>query len=294
MAATDALLPLREVTRRLKILGQSYVGVQSIRVDRIAGSVDRTVDFDRFFRPQNRQLRARLDALRVAFAGREVPPISVYEAGGVYFVMDGHHRVALSRQLGSDFIDAEVTAIRTSHTLHPGVDFLELVHTEQHRIFMERSGLDAAIPDAKIEFSRPTGYGELLAVVEAHAYQLSATSGNVVAMPEATADWYATSYRPALEAIHTDGLAARFDYKTDGDLYLWVNRKRRELQTTEPGATWKDAVAAALRDQVPRNHRRDTLRQRRSLLASEGPKQPSRAAGAGPADAGAGAPEVGG
>ena len=33
----------------------------------------------------------------------------VYELDGQYFVVDGHHRVAIAKQLGMDFIDARVT-----------------------------------------------------------------------------------------------------------------------------------------------------------------------------------------
>jgi hypothetical protein len=44
-----------------------------------------------------------------------MPPITVYEAGGLYFVNDGQHRVALARQVGGAYIDAELTAIET-HT----------------------------------------------------------------------------------------------------------------------------------------------------------------------------------
>jgi hypothetical protein len=190
-----------------------------------------------------------------------MPPISVYEAGGMHFVIDGHHRVALSRQMGSEFIDAEVISIQTSERLHPGVDFLELMHTEQHRIFQERTGLLVHNPDAKILVSRPIGYAELLQAVEAHAYQVSAARGALVPMPEATADWFATSWRPALEAIAASGLSNRFDFKQEGDLYLWVNAKLRELRTVNPQATWADASAACMREPVTRSHRRDTLSQ---------------------------------
>jgi hypothetical protein len=269
MTDAKALLPLREVTSRLRILGQHDVGVRTIPIASIIGSVDRTVDFDRFFRTSRRELRRRVDALRAAFAGREMPPISVYEAGGVHFVIDGHHRVALSREMGSEFIDAEVISIQTSERLHPGVDFLELIHTEQHRIFKERTGLLVHNPDAKILVSRPIGYVELRQVVEAHAYELSATRGELVPMPEATADWFATSWRPALEAINASGLARRFDFKTEGDLYLWTHAKLRELRTVNPEASWADAAAARVREPVTRAHRRDTLAQRRKPLPTK-------------------------
>lgn len=262
----ESLLPLREVTSHLRVLGEHYLGVREIPVDRIVGSVDRSVDFDQFFRPRRRDLRRRLDALREAFADRPMPPISVYEAGGLYFVSDGHHRVALSRQLGSVFIDAEVRQIETSHRLHPGVDVLELVHTEQHRRFKERTQLKDVAPVAAIVFSRPTGYGELLRIIEAHAYALSESRGELVPLPDATRDWYTSSWLPALEAIESTGLRRAYDFKTDGDRYLWTHQKLQELRATNPRATWEDAAGVNAREPVQRSHRRETLAARRKPL----------------------------
>ena len=100
----ESLLSLREVTGHLRILGEHYVGLREIPIDKIVGSVDRSIDFDRFFRTRRRDLQRRLDALQTAFGDRPLPPITVYEAGGLYFVVDGHHRVALSRRQGGAFI----------------------------------------------------------------------------------------------------------------------------------------------------------------------------------------------
>jgi len=239
--ADESLLPLREVTSHLRVLGESYVGLREIPIDKIVGSLDRSVDFDRLFRTRRRDLRRRLDALQVAFADRPMPPITVYEAGGLYFVVDGHHRVALSRRQGGAFIDAEVTKLRTSHRLHPGVDVLELVHTEQHRRFKERTKLKQVAPDAVIEFSRPIGYVELLQVIEAHAFELSEARGELVTLSDATRDWYAESWLPALEAIESSGLKRAYDFKTDGDRYLWTYQKLQELRATDRVAATADA-----------------------------------------------------
>jgi hypothetical protein len=258
--ATDGLLPLREVTGRLRIVGQHYAGLQTIPIERIVGSVDR------FFRLRRREMRARLDRLRAAFADRPMPPITAYEASGLYFVSDGHHRVALARQEGGEFIDAEVTALALSHELHPGVDLLELVHTEQHRLFKERTGLLVHHPEAKIVFSRPIGYGQPLDVITAHAYELSAARGKLVPMPEATADWYEKSWQPAQAAIRASELPRRYSFKTEGDLYLWVHARLRELQTTDSSAGWAQAAAAAAAEPVTRSHRDETLRQQRTPL----------------------------
>ena len=213
---------------------------------------------------------ARLDALREAFRDRPTPPISVYEAGGLYFVADGHHRVALPRELGAEYLDAEVTRIETSHELHAGVDVLELVHTEQHRRFKERTKLKDAAPGAVIEFSRPTGYRELLQVIEAHAYALSETRGVLVPLTEATGDWFTSSWLPALEAIESSGLRKAYDFKTDGDRYLWTYRKLEELRAADQGARWDEAALILARQPVQRSHRRETLAARRKPLPARG------------------------
>jgi len=269
--ANESLLPLGEVTQHLRVLGEHYVGIREIPTDAIVGSVDRAVDFDRFFRTRRRELGRRLDSLREAFKDRPTPPISVYEASGLYFVSDGHHRVALARELGAEFLDAEVTQLETSHELHPDVDVLELVHTEQHRRFKERTSLPDVAPLAVVEFSRPVGYGELLQVIEAHAYALSETRDTLVPLPEATGDWYTSSWVPALEAIESSGLRKAYAFKTDGDRYLWTYRKLEELRAVDRTATWLVAAATLARQPVQRRHRQETLAAQRKPL----PARPS-------------------
>ncbi|HET9779109.1 MAG TPA: hypothetical protein VFP81_07495, partial [Propionibacteriaceae bacterium] len=244
MASDESLLPLAEVTDRLRISGQHYVGVKPIPVGRIIGSVDRAVDFDRLFRPRRFPLRRRLRELRNVFPDGVVPAISAYEVDGMYFVVDGHHRVALAHELGMEYIDAEVTALTTSHALTPDVDVRRLIHTEQHRIFKERSRLLVGHPEAKILFSRPTGYGQILDLVEAHAYEMSVRAGELVPLEEATANWYETEYLPAIAAVHEAELPQAYGHTTKGDIYLWVQAKRRELRTTNRNATWADAAVA--------------------------------------------------
>jgi hypothetical protein len=267
--ANESLLPLREVKRHLRVLGEHYVGMREIPTEAIVGSVDRSVDFDRFFRTRRRELKRRLDSLREAFGQRPMPPISVFEAGGLYFVADGHHRVALAREQGNEFMDAEVTQIETSHRLHAAVDVLELVHTEQHRRFKERTKLPDVAPGTVIEFSRPIGYGELLQVIEAHAYELSQAQGTLVPLPEATRDWLTSSWLPALDAIESSGLRRAYDFKTDGDRYLWTYRKLQELHAADSDATWEDAAVVLAGQPVQRSHRRETLAMRRKPLPTQ-------------------------
>src|SRR6201990_937282 len=117
------LLPLDEVQRRLRIVSQSYAGVRPIEVRRIIGSVDRSSDFDRDFRPRLPDSAQRMASLRAGFRRRSVPPIEAYEVGGAYFVIDGHHRVALARERDAEFIDAELIRLETNVEIGPDTDF---------------------------------------------------------------------------------------------------------------------------------------------------------------------------
>ena len=71
-------------------------------------------DFDRGFRPTSSRTRTRFE--RIAEAARRgvaLPPIDVYRIGDLYFVRDGHHRVAVARAQGRDTIDARVVEVAT-------------------------------------------------------------------------------------------------------------------------------------------------------------------------------------
>src|SRR6476660_7962477 len=139
MTRADSLLPLAEVTDRLRVSGHGYAGFRSIPLDKIIGSVDRASEFHRDFHPQRRDSEARMRKLEAAFPDGDYPAISVFEVGGAYFVSDGHHRVALA----------------LNYRLSPDVDIPQLVHTELRRMVMEESGLELVQPDLDISFSNP-------------------------------------------------------------------------------------------------------------------------------------------
>ena len=250
------LLPLDEVRRRLRITGQSYAGLRAIPLDRIVGSVDRSADFGEGFLARRSLSRRRLAALRAAFPDGAMPPIEVYEAGGLFFVSDGHHRVALARERDAHFVDAEVTLLHTNYELPPDVDVARLVHTEQQRVLFEESGLAESRPDAVIEFARPRGYPELLEVIKAHGYDLARARGALPPPAEVAADWYDRVYLPGVAAVRRAELPAAYPFKTDADLFLWVYERRRDLRVVDPEAGFDAAAAHAAREGVGRRDRR--------------------------------------
>jgi hypothetical protein len=125
-------------------------------------------------------------------------------------------------------------------------------------------------PEAKFLFSRPTGYGQILGLVEAHAYQMSVRVGELMPLEDATADWDETEYLPAIAAVHEAELSQAYEHTTKGDIYLWVQAKRRELRTTNRNSTWADAALAARREGVSRREQRPLKRERRRPLPRRG------------------------
>jgi hypothetical protein len=268
------LIPFDEVNRRLALSRRTYLGLQEIAVDRIVGSVDRSADFRRDFRPERRLSRSRLASLRSAFPDGVMPAINVFEVGGGYFVEDGHHRVALARERGADYIDAEVTRLETRYEIGPGVDVAQLVHTEQQRKLYETSGLSRARPDAVIEFSFVDGYTQLAEIISAHGYQLARRAGELPTPEQVAADWYYTVYRPGLEAVRRAGLPELYASwnPTDADLFLWIYKIRRDLRGHDETI---DFDAAATQARGAKHHER-SRRQARREGSRPLPKRPPR------------------
>jgi hypothetical protein len=102
---------LQDVTHEYRQLRDD--GEQLIPVANIVGSVDGASQlFDRNFRPVTDRARARLGSVLVAMRqGEPLPPIDVWAWRGQYYVLDGHHRVAAARALGSDYISAHVIEV---------------------------------------------------------------------------------------------------------------------------------------------------------------------------------------
>ncbi|MEE8406026.1 MAG: transcriptional regulator [Acidimicrobiia bacterium] len=255
------LLSFNDLRARLQLFEQSYAGLQTIEVARIVGTVDRSDDFDRDFLPRTPQIRERWERLERAFPTLGFPPISVYQVNDVYFVIDGNHRVALAKQKGAEFIDAEVTQIHTDIEIDENVDFEKIFYIEQARRFMQQSGLERSRPMARIDFTRPQRFDELLDVVKAHGYDLMMERGMVLEPHEVAADWYDRVYLPAVEAIRWERLLELEAGSTEGDLFLWVLQRRREHDPQEGEQSLEDAARQAARDQ----ERRIRVRARRAL-----------------------------
>jgi len=88
--------------------GRKHLGIQTIPVSAITGSVGRSRDFDRQFRPLKKNLRDRWAGVYQSLKDGNWPPISVYKIGNSYYVADGHDRVSVANFNGMKYIQAEV------------------------------------------------------------------------------------------------------------------------------------------------------------------------------------------
>src|SRR5690242_193191 len=75
----DRILSFDEVVAALGWRGERYLGLQTIQLDTVAGTVDSRRDFDRKFRPTSNRVRPRWERLDLAQRrGVFLPPIDVY------------------------------------------------------------------------------------------------------------------------------------------------------------------------------------------------------------------------
>jgi hypothetical protein len=250
---SEPLLELDEVGRRLRVFEQTYLGVRPVPVERVVGTVSRSSDFDRTFLPTRRDTEPRWRRVEELYAEGSFPPIQVYEVDGRYFLVDGHHRVAIARQRGVEYIDAEVTRLRTRFPLPEHADVGRIIMAEQERVFLEESGLERARPAAVIAFTRPQGYVELLEQIKIHGFHLMRERGEVLSVDQIAGDWYDRVYVPGVELIRGEALRELFPGSTDADVYLWVAQHRRELYPESSGAIGFDDVVRQTRAEAARS-----------------------------------------
>jgi hypothetical protein len=109
-ATRGTLLSPDELRRRTPPSGSMYRGRRTLEVSKIVGSVGKHEQFDMNFMPLSGASSEKWKRIDRAFRfGQELPPVSLLELGGVYFVNDGNYRVSVARFQGVEWIDAEVT-----------------------------------------------------------------------------------------------------------------------------------------------------------------------------------------
>ena len=221
------LIPFELVKDKLRLRESHYRGMQTVEIDKIVGSLNRYHDFNRAFLPlsSNPEGMERLQRIsRALEKGEILPPVRLYKVGDVYFVEDGHHRVAAARQQGAKEIDAEVIEFDSNIPLEPGVTTRDILIKAEYADFLERTHLDKLRPEQRIEFSEPGRYQILLEHIDVHRYFLGLEKKREIPYEEAVVSWYDNVYKPLVETFRRLGILKRFPGRTEADLYVWLSR----------------------------------------------------------------------
>jgi hypothetical protein len=240
----NVIMPLDEVLDALGRRGERRLGLQTIQLDRIVGTVDSSRDFDRRFRPTSGRVRERWERLALAQRrGEAIPPIEVYQVGDLYFVQDGHHRVSIAMAEGAKTIEAYVTEV---HTQVPATGLRgrrDLAFKGYERIFRARVPL-SAVAMAKIIVTDPWSYAELGEAVEAWGYRRMQDTGQFSDRAETARHWFAEEYQPVVRMMRDADLIGE---RTEAEAYLRVATERYRLILAHE---WSDEIVERLRGKV--------------------------------------------
>ena len=216
-----------------KNLGSGWSGRQmrkEIPLDAVVGSVGRYKDFTRTFLPLRDSDSSRWTNVKVASDGLAgLPPISAYQLGDVYFVLDGNHRVSVARQARATFIEADVNQVETRVPLTPDDDIDDLLLKSELIQFLDYTNMDRLCPDYRLRVTAPGQYLKLMELIDIHHYYMSREAGQKIPFAEAVVNWHEHVYLPLLRFIRERGMLRGFHGRTETDLFVWISSHRREL-----------------------------------------------------------------
>jgi nucleotide-binding universal stress UspA family protein len=196
----------REDAERAGTLIQRNLGIRTIEVARIVGSVDRCTELGLDFRPPVRRRRKhdedRFHRVRRALEQNvEVPAIDVYKLGFGYYVLDGHHRVAVALQNGQVEIDANV------------VEYVPAADEQAPERFAARREFERATGLTEVGAARPESYRTLRDAIEHYRQQQGLDD-----LPQAARRWFGDVFRPLWQAIRARELTAAVPGDRSADL----------------------------------------------------------------------------
>lgn len=212
-----------EDAERAGMLIQRDLGVRTIEVARIVGSVDRCNELGLDFRPPARR-RRKHDEDRLRRVRRELetrgglPAIDVYKLGFGYYVLDGHHRVAAAMHNGQVEIDAHV------------VEYVPVADQEAPERFAARRAFEQATGLTEVGAAHSRSYRTLLDTIERYRQEQGLDDLHLAA-----GRWFGEVFRPLWQAIRARQLTAAFPGERSADLIARLSEWR---QAEAPELDW--------------------------------------------------------
>jgi len=231
------LLPFDQAKMLIKPDSEVYKGLTTVPLDRIVGSEGRYRDFNRHFLPNKEHLRQRWVSIdKTRYEDIILPPVKLYEMGGIYFVRDGNHRVSVARAKGQLEIDAEVVSLQSKIKLDPdmSIDKIKLALISYEKAdFYGQTNYEAVTGADDLNFTDVGCYDIIREHVNVHKYYLNESETVEIAFSVALLSWHENVFSPIILAVKEEKLLQLFPHRTPADLYLYLVQYWDELKHTQ-------------------------------------------------------------
>ena len=218
---------------RYQLTDSLDLGLRTVPVANIVGSVNRWRDFDARFRIKNPASIERYQRIKRAVErGVILPPVILYKVRDKYYVMDGNHRVSVAKEVGQAYIDAEV------------IEFFPPGDSEFNLLWRERSIFEMKTGLRDIIFTELGSYDKLLMQIEDFRREEAETEDYPLSLKEASARWEQDIYLPVVALIKKQRLLDDFPNRTEADLFLYASyHKVAKSRLTNQNVSYRDALA---------------------------------------------------
>lgn len=212
-AENDGIKSFKEQQQKDEAFSGRDMGIQTVPLDQIVGSVGRYQDFDSRFRLKRALPSDRLRKIKsLMLQGKVLPPVKLYQIKDEYYVLDGNHRVAATKEFGHDSIDAHIVEFLPSKNNLENLLYREKVE------FKSKTGLKEPV-----ELTEIGQYSYLVKQISEHHGFLKTTGAERVSFQDAATDWYKTIYRPLAGIIKKSHLPETFSKRTVADLFAYIS-----------------------------------------------------------------------
>ena len=234
---TMAMRSFSDDAARVGPVAPRHLGVRTVDVARIVGSVGRAQELNESFRVRSLKDERRYDRiLKLMENGTSLPPPALYKLGYGYYVLDGNHRVAAARELGQLEIDADVT------------EFVPLSDAQGQRVFVERRAFENATGLTRIGAALPGSYPRLEDLIREFA-----EARGLDDLEYAAAVWEAEVYRPVATRIRRLRLRQRLPGQRTADIFVQIADCRdREQERLGQTLGWEEAISHFVADSCPK------------------------------------------
>ena len=251
------LMPFDQAKQLLRPQSEIYRGITVVPIEKIVGSEGRYRDFNRFFFPKREHLKARWTGIdELEYRDVILPPVLLYEMGGLYFVRDGNHRVSVARAKGQEFIDAEVISLQSKIQLSPDMsiqDIKQAVITYEQASFYKETHYPEITGTDDLIFTEPGRYDIIREHILVHKYFLNQNMTEEIPFHQALFSWYENVYYPICQAILEEDILSLFPGRTISDMYLFIVAHWDELKRKFGRAVEIEEATESFKNEVKRS-----------------------------------------